>query len=157
MICLFPGQFEMIAAFDDYYGESEFYAAALDNVTVVPGQKYFLQVDGSAGGVTGKFDLIFWDYPLSVEEFQSEMKAFNDLNVYPNPTEDVFHINLNVFNDGPVNYKVFDLQGRLVFADETEGYSDLNYELNLGKINNGIYILEVSTQENIYKRNIIKK
>jgi C1A family cysteine protease/PKD repeat protein len=152
-----PGQFEMIAAFDDYYGESEFYAAALDNVTVVPGQKYFLQVDGSAGGVTGKFDLIFWDYPLSVEEFQSEMKAFNDLNVYPNPTEDVFHIKLNVFNDGPVNYKVFDLQGRLVFADETEGYPDLNYELNLGKISNGIYILEVSTQENIYKRNIIKK
>jgi C1A family cysteine protease/PKD repeat protein len=150
-------KFEMVAAYDDYYNEKKFYAAALDNVSVIPGQKYFLQVDGSAGGVEGNFNLIFWDYPLSNEEFLSDMKAFDELSVYPNPAEGVFNIRLKSFVEGTIQYKVYDLQGRLIYADEMEGYPDSNYILDLGKVNTGIYMLELRTKDNVYKRNIIKR
>ncbi len=60
----------LVAANDDYYDESyplgKKFACALESVTVEPGKKYFVQIDGSAGGKEGYFSMIFWDYPLGV-------------------------------------------------------------------------------------------
>jgi C1A family cysteine protease/PKD repeat protein len=53
--------YTFITANDDFPGKQD-YAAALECKGLTPGQKYFVQVDGSYGGVEDTFDLYFWDH-----------------------------------------------------------------------------------------------
>ncbi len=146
---------ELIAAFDDYYPEEEFYAAALENVSVEPGQQYFLQVDGSAGGVEASFALIFWDYPLNAEEYKSEIDNFEMLRVFPNPGNGIFEVALEGDDIENVNISVFDASGKAVFIDQYINIPGVNYNLYLQDLQPGIYYMKLDTGAKTYKRNLM--
>lgn len=146
---------KLIAAFDDYYGEEDFYAAALANVEVIPGEQYFLQVDGSAGGAEGVFSLIFWDYPLSDEEYRSDMENFNNLTVYPNPGNGIFSVKLHSQDFETVNVTVVDPSGKSVYRDEYVNIPGVSYTLYLENLSSGIYFLTIDTPGANYNRNLI--
>ncbi len=148
---------ELVAAFDDYYGEDKFFAAALEEVSVIPGEQYYLQVDGSAGGVEGTFTLIFWDAPLSVEEYQEEIRKLNKLKVYPNPGSGLFEVILKANNMENVSIEVYNTAGKLVYRDEYLNIPDVNYSLDLQNLGPGIYHLKLDTEEESLNSNLIIK
>jgi hypothetical protein len=63
----------------------------------------------------------------------------NNINVYPNPTNDQITIDIKGYN-GPVNVELYDLQGRLLHTTRTTTVSLRKYE-------RGIYIFKVSYGE----------
>jgi len=134
---------KMVAAFDDYFGPSKYYAAALDFVEVTPGKRYYVQCDGSAGGVEGSFKLSMSESHVGIEtplSLQSNM----DMRIFPNPSDKGFTIEVLNPLSGTYNLKITDLSGRVVFnEDNIDGESGLIYYVEDGLLPSGMYLVEV--------------
>ncbi|SIT24259.1 delta-60 repeat domain-containing protein/Por secretion system C-terminal sorting domain-containing protein [Chryseobacterium ureilyticum] len=81
---------------------------------------------------------------LSVKEIAS-----TKLSVYPNPIEDILTIELNA-NEKLQKLNIYAIDGRLVFTG-TELKSNLKF------LSSGDYIAEIKTNNNTYRKKIIKK
>jgi len=145
----------MVAAFDDYYGEDKYFAAAIHKVTVIPGQKYFIQVDGSAGGDEGYFTIKMGEYPISIGKPLSAAKGLQNVTIYPNPGSDIFYIRFHDLTQSEIHVKVYNIMGETVLSkmEEMSGKNEL--QLNLGKLSSGYYILELSDKEEIYRQKMV--
>jgi choice-of-anchor B domain-containing protein len=71
-----------------------------------------------------------------------EDNSFPNFNIYPNPTNNVIHINAIGF---PVkNIKIYDLGGKLL---KSKNYnSKINIKTNISNFSNGIYILKLNNE-----------
>lgn len=152
-----PSGFEMVAAFDDYYPEPAFYAAALESVTVIPNERYFLQVDGSAGGEEGNFELYFYDYPLPVGiNEENEILSIGDpINIYPNPGTGLFEVTIPGNSEEILNFCIFDALGKMVYYENHVHQPGMAIKLNIENFDNGIYYLSVGNHEKIYHKKLI--
>lgn len=153
--------YDLIAANDDYYGATyplgKRYAFALESVSVEPGKKYYVQVDGSAGGEEGYFSMIFWDYPLGTE-INKELPA---LELYPNPGTGIFNFRIDNSNSQQVILEVFSLNGQVVFS---QNYEMQNYEIQSGMFESsfdltghspGIYLVRFISGNQVVHKKII--
>ena len=71
----------------------------------------------------------------SASETATENIAINSIIIYPNPTQDILHINSST----PQTLRVFDLQGRLLLIENS-------MQVNVSSLNTGTYLLQVGTQ-----------
>lgn len=77
-----------------------------------------------------------------------------DIDVYPNPSSDMVYIKCDV-NEKPVRVEIDDLQGCQVFSIQ---FSNNPMEVNLKKLNPGLYVLRLIFQDhNSVSKKIIKK
>ena len=98
----------LIAANDDY-SPTEL-AATLEAVTVIPGARYYLQIDGSFGGAKGTYELRFYAYPVGVEETLQESGPA--VEVWPNPGRDIFQVRAEGLQSRKVEIILYHLSGR---------------------------------------------
>gem|GEM_PF-5394825 len=77
--------------------------------------------------------------PTTVLEEQTLVKA---LIVFPNPVTQSLRIKLNEPANGTIQWMVYDLTGRRLIAERTNGASQL-YQVNVSKLPVGNYVLEV--------------
>lgn len=70
---------------------------------------------------------------LGVEE-----QNHTGLSLYPNPTDEILHLESEIDLE---SYKLFDLQGRIVQKGSLK-----TPQLNLSKLGNGLYILQITTR-----------
>ena len=144
----------MVAAYDDYYNAAGKYAAALEYVVVTPGQRYFLQVDGSAGGVEGEFELYLYDWPLGVENHQS-LNDENTGRIYPNPGKGEFTYYLPEGMNGSLSCMLFDASGKFVINHEFEIHNQESLRLDYNFLEPGIYYMSAFDNGKIYHYKII--
>ncbi|MCU0613898.1 MAG: hypothetical protein MUD09_02305, partial [Desulfobacterales bacterium] len=77
------------AANDDFFDKDKFYAAAIQMARVVPGKTYYVQMDGSGGGVEDTFYLYLQDTPVNIENIEN---ITNSLSIYPIPNNGNFNL-----------------------------------------------------------------
>lgn len=82
---------------------------------------------------------------LNVEKLTTKE---NKVSLYPNPANS----KIKVTGLKSYTYEVYDLSGRLVLSGNSNGD-----EVNISKINNGIYFMSILTTNNTYKLKLIKK
>ncbi len=83
-----------------------------------------------------------------------EANEVSTLEVYPNPAADVLTIaNLNV--EGNVTITLLNTQGKVVYTNTVSNVNG-NYELDLSKFENGIYIIEVISETNTQNVRVVK-
>ena len=85
-----------------------------------------------------------WGEPTSVS---SKKSSFKKLRVFPNPTKS--HISIQGID--PRKIKLIDIQGKEIF--EIKFSRDSN-EIDVSTLENGMYILQIQTEENIYSKRI---
>jgi C1A family cysteine protease len=146
----------LIAANDDYYDESypvgQKFACALESVTVEPGKKYFVQIDGSAGGTEGYFNMIFWDYPMGIEI--NEESAF--LEVFPNPGTGIYNLRFNNTSARKVRIEIFNTGGKVVLKQDYEASASiLESSFDLSGYSPGIYLIRIISAEKVLYRKIV--
>lgn len=93
------------------------------------------------------------DYFYSLHDviLQNKSTLFNELKVYPNPTNDLLIIeNLS----GPTKISLTDLTGKLVLKQEINSEKTT---INLNHVNSGIYLLQFKSNENNYMLKVVKK
>ncbi|WP_053970579.1 zinc-dependent metalloprotease [Mangrovimonas sp. ST2L15] len=88
---------------------------------------------------------------LSVGEFD-----LNSFSVFPNPNNGSFTVQFNGVM-GDINIDVYDIRGRKVYNDLVNGNnSDFSTTIDLGSVQSGMYLLNISTgNQNVTKKIIV--
>lgn len=132
------------------------YPAKLD-MTLTPGAKYFLQLDGSGNSQEGSCDLYFYDAPVGLESIVGG-DADADLSVYPNPTRDVFNVRLRDLKSGQLTLYLYNMNGQLVVRNTFRNLSDeFHTSLDMSDFADGMYHLRLIDGDRVIHRKIIKE
>ncbi len=133
---LLAGNYLLEAANDDY---TETNANPLINsIEVKAGQKYWIQVDGSAGGATGTFYLY-----ISVLSSVEETATGKEITVYPQPAVDFVNIESASFaRCASVRAELIDGTGRTVFRGDLAPDGS-RIQLPTGFLAPGIYLARI--------------
>ncbi|WP_417199251.1 reprolysin-like metallopeptidase [Bizionia sp.] len=75
---------------------------------------------------------------LSVDEF-----AVSEFSVYPNPNNGTFNVKMSNVTDA-ITITVFDIRGRRVYTNDYKNISEFNEVINIGNVESGMYLLQVS-------------
>jgi hypothetical protein len=123
----------------------------LKAVKATPGKTYWIQVDGSGGGLEGDFylqltALVVTDVPGTRE---------NEFVVYPQPATDVVYVKGDALHSAPVHISVYSLVGTLI-EDETANPSDGILTINTKSWDKGVYILKIGSGTDGFITRIIK-
>jgi hypothetical protein len=78
-------------------------------------------------------------------EATQEADLETNLTIYPNPSEQVFQVDLTLVEDGEANYEVFDLSGKSLIEDViTLPKGNASIEINKeGRLTSGVYMIEI--------------
>jgi hypothetical protein len=90
------------------------------------------------------------EVPVDIEAVETNKLDLNQLSVYPNPLASNSTVNYSLVTNASVKMNVYNTLGELVFSE------DLGYQvagthvatLNKGNLNSGMYILQLSTNDN---------
>lgn len=66
-------------------------------------------------------------------------------NVYPNPSNGLFHYQLELYRRGEVSMEVMDLTGRVLHRDLLRSAASYSGVLDLGHLSKGVYMLSLSS------------
>lgn len=77
----------------------------------------------------------------------------DEINIFPNPTNGILHINLKTFSD--VNYELYSLDGRLILKNELENINE--FQIDLSSNESGVYFLKLNCNGALMTKRIIKK
>lgn len=153
---LLSGIYTLLAANDDFYPVSLFYAAAIEEANnLTPGKEYYLQVDGSAGGVVGEFFITIYDSPLSdgPDIYRSDISS---INLYPNPGNGYLTLELSEATSEPTLIMVYGMNGQIVWNEVIEPHaSNFKKELDLSAAPRGLYLIELVTGQKKVIRKIV--
>ena len=95
------------------------------------------------------------DYTVDFGNGSSRSVVAGDLklNIYPNPATNVLNINVETRNEN-VNVKVYDALGKII---NDFNISNLNYQLDLSNLKNGIYFIGIDDGEDTRLKRFIKE
>ncbi len=78
-------------------------------------------------------------------------EAINNIQLYPNPTENRLNI-INNYNLDIYRIQIYDYQGRIILKENSEFKT-----LQLSHLNKGIYLLRIETENGILTKKIVKE
>ena len=126
---------------------------SLANISMSPAYFRFMAIKGQ--GEQGDISIDNFrvrDSLVSIREFSEAKEHFI---VFPQPASDILSIVVKeksiAFGSGQLN--LMDLSGKEIISKNFE-YRD-NYQLNVGSIHNGIYLLRIVIGEKVYSKKII--
>ncbi|MEE4258559.1 MAG: DUF4397 domain-containing protein [Bacteroidales bacterium] len=93
------------------------------------------------GNVTGTEETLF---------DESQFKA------YPNPATSILNVEYSIVEDAEVSIAIYDILGRKLIEEVSYANSNsrINYQLNTGGLDNGLYILTLNAGENLMSTKI---
>jgi len=85
-------------------------------------------------------------------------KSINEVNVFPNPTQGISHVSFFSDNEMDVYISLYDLTGKILFSNDVYAIKGENLtSISLTDFPNGIYHLQISSEEMIISKKIIKQ
>jgi hypothetical protein len=80
-----------------------------------------------------------------------------DVELYPNPAEQGFHIRLNRAVESPLSVEIYDLSGSLVFRDDMAMDKGISGEIlvDVPTLEKGVYMVKLRTGEALATRRIV--
>jgi len=125
------------------------------NTNLEPNTVYYWRVRAFSAIDTSNFSPV-WTFttatPVGINEY------FNDaeISIYPNPAKDVVNIKVNSNQSAEVALTLYDLLGQAVLHKDLSFKSGQNNtELMLGDLSNGIYLLKMVKDDQVYTNKII--
>ncbi|MDI9310478.1 MAG: S8 family serine peptidase [Limnohabitans sp.] len=108
-----------------------------------------LDIGNGDGGAVNAFSLNFCKVEPSLSTTDN---MFNNLAVFPNPTEGIINVNLNATVEGETQYSVYDIQGRMILSKKSSSPSEV---LNIENLTEGVYVLSIENGNNKLTRKIV--
>lgn len=111
-----------------------------------------LGLNASSGLATDSTDQVegFTAFPLANTQFN---KAEN-VRIYPNPSNGLLNVRINQFV-GKVTIQIVDINGRVVF-NQTDDKFNIEKSINLNKLQTGVYVVKINTNEFTYSEKLIR-
>lgn len=77
------------------------------------------------------------------------------LNIFPNPSDGLFNLNLNLDKTTPVSMSVYDVQGRVIWAKNEMIGNDFTEELDFLNQPSGVYFLRMIVGEELVTQRLV--
>lgn len=149
---ILSNQYTLLAANDDYHTAEHAYAAEIImRDDLIPGKRYWIQVDGSFGGVEGDFYLTLRDGTTSIAISQAD-ELFT---LYPNPFTETLHIASARQISGDIHLSVYDMHGKKM--DLKSATSGRQTQLNTEGWPKGLYLILIHAGNTPYQQVIVKE
>jgi Secretion system C-terminal sorting domain/FG-GAP-like repeat len=145
---LSSGNYELLGANDDY--DTNDFSAMLTGISGLnPGEIYWLQVDGSANGSFGEFNIIITEL-VSINEDDKG----NTFHMYPNPANDIVFLNMK--NHTNCNIQFINSIGKICLEKELPLEQN---SVEISSLQKGLYIIRINKNNGgiIYTEKFIKK
>ncbi len=128
--------------------------AVLGNTTMRVSVQYNEPATACANGFDGEVE----DYTINVtDELSVEANSLDAFSIYPNPNNGQFTLGLASGTQEKVQVSVFDLSGRLVYEKEFEPSNSFEKQINLGNVQSGVYLMNISSgNSNTTKKLIVE-
>ncbi len=92
----------------------------------------------------------------SVSTSNINTSSVGNFSCYPNPVKGILHINLTGISTGQTNIQLYDITGKNIKSTEIENKgSILNYNLNLSSLQQGIYFIRLTNDQQNYIQKLI--
>jgi PKD repeat protein len=116
-------------------------AASLENLKVIPGKKYWLQIES---------------YDVDVGPIDLSIQGKKDIEVYPNPGSGLINLIIPTSDPAIANVNIFSLSGRLVYSNDNSGIASSNpFEIDLSGSPAGMYYIQVKLDNSTYSKKIL--
>jgi diacylglycerol kinase family enzyme len=131
----------------EFNNPSQFYRQEVVDLSAYAGNEHVIIkfVFTSAYGNNVFIDNVnITDGPLAIETVDD-----SSLAIFPNPVKDVLTIN---YDNAISQIDVYDINGKLV-----KTFTTVNGTINLSDLSNGVYMLNIQTEEGLVIRKIVKE
>lgn len=128
--------------------------AVLGNTTMRVSAQYNEAPTACANSFDGEVE----DYTITVtDELAVDENTLDAFSIYPNPNNGQFTLDLANGVEGKVQVKVFDLSGRVVYNKDFEPTTSFSKQIDLGRVQSGVYLVNISNGNiNTTKKIVIK-
>ena len=97
---------------------------------------------------------VLWTQPTSIR--LDENTSITDLDVYPNPSRDVFNVEFTSKTKQSIEVRVTNLVGELIFTESLINFKgEYTHSFNLSDYSKGIYLLEIDTDNGTVNKKLI--
>jgi hypothetical protein len=97
---------------------------------------------------------IFWTQPGTIR--MNGGTTINNLDVYPNPSDDVFNISFSSEKVQDLKIRILNVIGAQVYTENRENFiGEYTKQISLDKYRKGIYFLEIETNNGIINKKLI--
>ncbi len=146
------GNYQLIAANDDYIDSET--DPTIENLEVEAGNKYWIQVDGSNGGVEGQFYLYLNEVS---DNSEIEPDQANQLKIYPQPAGDFINIEYDFSDtDNTVTLEIYNTSGIKIMTGQYQGSANSLLNFDISALGNGLYLVKLKSNDNILSGRFIK-
>ena len=130
----------------------------LDLITLTNNMTFSVEVTdaGSASTVEGALDkFVVFD---SVQANIQDQNQYDLFNVFPNPAKNEINIVFAATSNQPSNLKIYNMYGDLVLTESIQPNNNYNFsKIDISGFSNGIYMIELSDNEHISIKKIVKQ
>jgi hypothetical protein len=97
---------------------------------------------------------IFWTQPGSSR--LNGGNTISNLDVYPNPSKDIFNISFNSDRLQNLNIRVINILGNIIFNEERESFiGEYIKQIDLDRYGKGMYFLEIETDDGVVNKKLM--
>ncbi len=122
-------QYSLVAANDNRSSSDK--TSLIENLVLEPGKQYWLQVDGHNGAFGA----------ITIDLVGNSLETL----VFPNPSNDIFNVNVFHPDYGTADAVVTDLNGKILFSKQfSVNMYSTQFNFSLAGYSKGIYILKVN-------------
>ncbi len=131
----------------DYYGKMSFHWTSNGTTSDLQLKPWLDPTNSGVTTLTGTFS------PCTATSI-TERLLDNYVNIYPNPSNSIFNISIELDKSNDLNIRVYDVIGQLVSDKKINNTMGGNYSIDLSSETSGIYFVEIKTNNSKVVRKI---
>ena len=129
--------------------------------TFNPGETYRVQGNSFCSATMSSFrgnltPVVIWTQPVGSSKLESNGTAINNLDIYPNPSRDMFNISFTSEEIQNLRVRIMNVIGEELINDNLEQFiGEYTKQINLSDNAKGIYFLEITTNKGLVNMKLI--
>ncbi|MDC0249601.1 T9SS type A sorting domain-containing protein, partial [Flavobacteriales bacterium] len=99
---------------------------------------------------------VLWNQPASNTPKVEGGTAIGNLDVYPNPSRDIFNVTFTSEDIQDLGVRIINIVGEVIYTEDLEQFvGEYNKQVDLTTYTKGIYFLEITTNNGVVNKKII--
>ncbi len=95
-----------------------------------------------------------WDYSVITNNPEIADPTTENVNIYPNPASDKLYLGFGLFANKEASVEIYDIIGKLVYSSVVNPIFNPTIEIDLPKLETGVYVVSVNTGNTVVTKKI---